>query len=211
MKLPPWVGAGFGKPNNHNLPKRLLLVGESCWSEESNPPNGLITKVVNDYIDRGGHRFLNGMLRAILGLDAKPSHNERRSFYNSVAFYNFIRDVLERPRVPPTKEQWECGCKVFPSCLDLLKPSHVVVFGFRLWNNMDHEGFSRDFQLEQDLLCYFPEKYQRKVREHPGEWIGRYSHSGGESLVMWVRHASAPGFNAEHWHPVLQWFLQLEE
>ena len=209
MKLPPWVGAGFGKPNAHSLPKRLLLVGESSWSEESDPPDCLITKVVNDYINRGGHPFLNGMIRAILGLVAKPSQNERRSFYNSVAFYNFIQDVLKRPRVRPTKEQWEYGCEVFPSCLDLLKPSHVVVFGFGVWNSMDYERFSCDPQLDRDILRYLPVRSQGKKREYPGSWIGRYSHSGGKSLVMNALHPAAYGFSPTEWHPVLQWFLRL--
>ena len=213
MNFFPWKGAGFGKPNNHNLPKRLLLVGESHYSEEPDPPDDLTTQVVDVYIDRGrgGHRFYNGMLRAILGLDARPSRDERDSFYNAVAFYNFVQHPLEGPRARPNAEQWKYGRAVFPSCLDRLKPSHVVVFGFGLWCNMGYERLTLDSGLEQDLLRYFPERDQEKVRKHPDEWIGRYSHSGGTSLVMWVRHASAPGFNAEHWHPVLQWFLQLEE
>ena len=149
------------------------------------------------------------MFNAILGHDRQATPENRASFYNAVAFYNFIQHMLEGPKQSPTPGMWECGEKIFPSCLDFVKPSHIVVFGFEVWDNLPNERFSSRPELDREILSHLPIQYRDCERHKCRGWIGRYEHSGGTSLVMKVRHPSR-GFSPTAWHPVLHWFLQLE-
>lgn len=210
MNFFPWKGRGFGQSNDHNLPHRILLLGESHYGVRE-PYDGITCEVVREYIERGGSRFFTGMCRALLGPDTQCTPDIRASFYSALAFCNFIQAMLKDRTCRPSEEMWKCASEIFPSFLVRLKPSHIVVFGFELWDNLPNERFCSCPQLERAVLVHLPEQYQQDEWHQLRGWIGRYSHSGGTSLVMKVKHASAPGFSPGQWHPVLKWFLRLEE
>lgn len=211
MNFHPWKGDRFGKHNGMGLPPRVLLVGESHYGRR-HQPSDLTKRVVKDYIDDGGYRFFTGMLKAILGSDTSADRDTRAAFFNAVAFYNFVQHLLEGPRKRPTKEMWQHGAEVFPSCLDLLKPSHAITCGFELWKcGLPDERFSEPPQLEQDILPHLPEKYQQDEKHREEGWIGEYAYEDRTCVIIKIEHPSSPGFSAAAWHPVLRWFLQREE
>lgn len=206
MKFGPWISPGFGEANEHGLPRRLLLVGESHYGGRGTPDD-LTKQVVSEYIDGRNLRFFTGMLKAILGHDIDCTPKNRASFYNTIAFYNFVQHMpIDRER--PSPSAWECGRIVFPSCLDFVKPSHVVVFGFEVWDNLPTEGFSSDDKLERDCVPHLPHPYRNDESHQNRGWIGHYEHVGGACFVVKAKHASI-GFSPAEWHPWLRWFLQL--
>ena len=211
MNFRPWKGDRFGKHNGMGLPSRVLLVGESHYGPRHQPSD--FTKcVVEEYIADGGYRFFTGMLKAILGSESSAARDTRAAFYNSVAFYNFVQDMIENPRIAPTEDQWRRGREVFPDCLNRLKPSHAVACGFRLWNcGLPDERFSEPPHLEQDILPHLPEQYQQDEKHRSEGWIGQYAYEDGTYLIMKIGHPSSGRFSPIAWHPVLRWFLQLEE
>ena len=210
MQLLPWRGSGFGEPNDHGLPPRLLLVGESHYGG-GDPHDCFTTEVVKDYyIDRGNLPFFSKLAKVILGPDwSQYTRENRASFYNSVAFYNFIQHVLGEIQDRPTSEMWEFGRKAFLQCLDFLQPSHIVVFGFGVWDELPHERFSPDSQLEANIAHHLPERYRDSQSHEYRGWVGRYQHSGREALAMKVIHASRCSPAA--WHSVAQWFVHLSK
>lgn len=209
MNFYPWKGRNFGRPNDLNLPNRLLLVGESHYGASADDQN-ITTKVVEAYVLEGGLRFFTGALKAIMGTDAQATQDERASFYNAVAFYNFIQHMLESREDRPTQDNWQYATGAFPSCLDLVKPSHILVFGFGIWDYLPGERFSPSLQLERDVLTHLPSRYRNDDSHRDRGWIGRYGYAGGASLVMKIQHSSI-AFSPVEWHPVLQWFLKLKE
>ena len=208
MNFHPWTGDRFGKHNGMGLPSRVLLVGESHYDSKELPD--ITSQVVDEVLD-GEYklRFLTTLFKAICGPDTSATIAE---FYNAVAFYNFVQYMLEGPGKRPTKEMWQHGAEVFPSCLDLLKPSHAVTCGFVLWDGLPDERFSEPSQLKQDILPHLPEQYQRVEKHRKRGWIGQYAYEDGTScLIMKIEHPSSRRFSPIAWHPVLRWFLQLEE
>lgn len=161
MKLRPWRGPGFGEPNNHGLPQRPLLVGESHYGGGKHY-DGFTTEVVKDcYIEHGNMRFFTNMAKVILGPDwPQYTLEHRASFYNTVAFYNFIQHDLREIQERPTKGMWEFGRKAFLQCLDFVQPSQIVVFGFGAWNELPNERFSQCPQLEASISRHLPERYR---------------------------------------------------
>ena len=107
----------------------------------------------------------------------------------------------------PTPEMRECGTKIFPSCLDLVKLSYIVVFEFEVWDHLPDERFSSSPGLERDVLHHLPNQYRADNAHQDRGWIGRYEYSGGASLAMKIKHASI-GFSPAERHPVLNWFLR---
>ena len=210
MKLRPWRGPGLGGPNNHGLPPRLLLVGESHYGG-GKPYKCFTTEVVNGcYIQRGNLRFFTNMAKVILGPDW-PQHTpeDRAAFYNAVAFYNFIQHVFGEIRERPTNEMWKFGRKAFLQCLDVVRPSHIVVFGFSVWDQLPDERFSRCLHLEVKIAQHLPERYRDNPSHEYRGWIGQYEHLGGMALVMKIIHASRCSPAA--WHPVARWFVHLNK
>lgn len=210
MELLPWRGPGFGEPNQHGLPSRLLLVGESHYGE-GNPYDDFTSAVVKDYyIERGNLRFFTIMAKVILGPDwPTDTREDRASFYNTVAFYNYIQVVSGEIRERPTDEMWESGRKAFLQCLDYVQPSHILVFGFGVWDELPNEHFSPCSQLEASISRFLPERYKENRNHKNRGWIGQYQHAGGRALVMKVMHASRCSPTA--WHSVARWFVNLSK
>lgn len=208
MKLLPWRGHSFGEPNNHDLPPRLLLVGESHYGGGI-PYEGFTREVVKDcYIEHGNLRFFTNMVKVFLGPDwPQYTREHRASFYNTVAFYNFIQHVLGEVHEHPTSEMWEFGRKAFLHCLDCVQPSHIVVFGFRVWDELPDDRFTRHPQLEANISLHLPDQYKDNQGHERRGWIGQYQHSGGNGLVMKIIHASRCSPAA--WHPAARWFVHL--
>lgn len=210
MRLLPWQGPGFGAPNSYDLPPRLLLVGHSHYGG-GNTYKGFTREVVKDcYIEHGNLPFFTKMAKVVLGSDWPQCTREHRaSFYNTVAFYNFIQHVLGEKGERPTNEMWKYGRRAFLQCLDQVQPSHIVVFGFGVWDELPNERFTQHPQLAAEISRHLPERY-RENRSHENRgWIGQYHHSRGIALTMKIIHASRCSPAA--WHSVARWFAHLNK
>ncbi|MYJ51687.1 MAG: hypothetical protein F4093_03290 [Gammaproteobacteria bacterium] len=207
MKFLPWIGPDFGNSNDQGIPPRLLVVGESHYGEWDD--DGLTAIAVENHItEEWNVKFMTSIQNAILGGMGEIAGEDRTDFYNAIAFYNFIQDMVPNPNTRPIDEMFECGTKSFLSCLDSVQPTHIVVFGFTVWDYLPEEGFSSCSKLEQDILKHLPSKYRHNEGHFDRGWIGQYEYSGGTALVMKCRHASR-GFSPKQWHPAIRWFLQI--
>ncbi len=101
-----WVGTNYQRGGFRA--KRVLILGESHyrWDEKIPLTEGITVQCVEERI--GGdatHPFWTKI--AVTFLNKQPSVQDKRGFWGSVAFYNFVQaDVGFGARVRPTDEMW---------------------------------------------------------------------------------------------------------
>jgi hypothetical protein len=87
----------------------------------------------------------------------KCTPDETQTFWNSFVLYNYVQTSLERPRMPPDKEEWATGEKPFFEVLAEYEPDVIIVWSRELWNNMP-AGFRLDDSFKTrwgDSLRYY--------------------------------------------------------
>lgn len=207
----PWRGEQYGLPNDLGLPPRLLILGESHHGHYE-PIAEYTRAVVMKHIERGSIRFLRKIGQTILGVHRYPTPENRRRFWDAVAFYNFVPTPMARANVRPTPEQWAEGQLLFLNRLAELLPTHVIACGFMLWDRLPNDGFVNlgvvDAALAEGLWNLFPGRNPQHEYANDG-WAGRYEYDGGACSIVKIRHPSArnPHFKPDKWRPFLQHFL----
>lgn len=137
----PWVGSEFGNAGKPLAAKRLLVLGESHYSDEhelgSYEP-GMTLDVVGRY--RTGKRetwmrtfdnlaaAIAGQSKRIIGRDGV------NAIWEQIAFYNYVPVVAASgSRTPPSEAHFALGAPPFEILLDNLRPNAILVCGYRLW------------------------------------------------------------------------------
>jgi hypothetical protein len=144
----PWIGSQYeiGIDN-----KKILILGEShycCNPGEcdgcSDQTNEIILKQINETrSDFESNPFYTKLAK--LFLKKVPgeyiSLNEKKLFWNSVAFYNYIQEsVGETARIAPSKEMFEISWGPFQNLIEAITPDLVLILGQRLWDGMPGEA-----------------------------------------------------------------------
>lgn len=189
----PWVGANYEAGFRG---QRVLVLGESHyqWDEQIEAYEGLTIDCVKEQLSGERSKFWTNIPIAFLG--AYPSLADKREFWSSVAFYNYVQQFAGfGPRVSPSKESWENSEAAFWEVLEALKPNCIIVLGYRLWDNLPSEG-----ERGPDVLD----------APKNGRWTWWYPIPKSESraLAYAIRHPSA-GFSGTAWHPHLMTALSL--
>ena len=133
MKEPyfkPWVGENYAASR-----PRILILGESHYSENLSE-NQDFTQGIIAYWALGskGNRFFTTIAKIV---SEKPyewmSPADKNTFWQSVAFYNFIQEIVgEAPRYRPTEQMWQDAKEPLEYVLAALSPDLVVVLGKEL-------------------------------------------------------------------------------
>lgn len=194
----PWTGKQYGSPNEFDLPRRLLILGESHYGGENGPLANLTNVVINDHIVDGVHMFYNKIRQAILGEFGPSTAEDRRRFWNAVAFYNFVPIPMPAAGVAPEDVQWEIGRQLFLQRLVDLRPTHVVVCGFTTWRNCPEQGFE---DVGEELATHLWDLIPYRHRNEERGWVGRYEYEGGSCVIATILHPSYrfTPFNPEDW------------
>jgi hypothetical protein len=183
----PWQGSAFPEKAD----RRLLVLGESHYSDA--PEDEDFTRsVVRQYVSGAENRaFLTNIAQAITG---KPHWEiDRLEFWNSVAFYNYVQEtVIEGRR--PTVKMFRDSEAAFFEVIDLLRPSHVLALGTRLWECMP--------PLQNEKL-----NFECGGQRHQ---YGEYRRAAECILAMHIVHPSSGGFSSREWYPVIQKFLEMK-
>jgi len=123
------------------------------------------------------------------------SEIDRKEFWDNVAFYNYIQEpVGDGPRERPTEEMWANAKAPFMEVLGQLRPSHLLVLGGQLWENLPSEG--------------------RRGPDIEGPVGGRdtwlYSCDDSEVFATWVYHPSSiKGASSRNSSPYVEQFLRI--
>jgi hypothetical protein len=129
IRFLPWIGSEY--ESHPGWPGRVLLMGESHYADDRDNRE-LTREVIERQWNGESYSYFTKLAQAMLG---KPlGEIDKRQFWASVAFYNFVQDIVaDVARVPPSAKQWEQACDSLPEVVDKLSPRYVVATGKRLW------------------------------------------------------------------------------
>ena len=127
----PWIGAKYQTEGLNSL--RLLILGESHYGvpedEDADFTIGVIRKLAQDQ----RFRFFTVTQKLISGQAGYVTNEERREFWEHVAFYNFIQEFPgPSAKIRPTEQMWTDACEPYLSTVHELDPHLVIALGSEL-------------------------------------------------------------------------------
>jgi hypothetical protein len=179
----PWVGDDYQRGFRG---RRVLVLGESHyqWDDKIPAYEDLTIDCIKEQLSGEHSKFWTNI--AITFLNAHPSPAEKRAFWSSVAFYNYVQEFAGfGPRVRPSDQSWERSEPAFWEVLDALRPECVIALGYRLWARMPDRG-----------------ERGPDIASAPQQWTWWYPipMSDARVLAYAIRHPSS-GFSGTTWHP----------
>ena len=182
----PWIGDDYKAAKRFG--KRVMILGESHyeWDDEKPHPEWTRTFIGNQVSGDHTHAFWTRVAGAFIG--HRPNLAEKREFWRTVAFYNYIQESAGNgPRIRPTPEMWRKSETGFAEVLRRHAPQVLIVLGYQLWNNVPDLGGMPD-----KPILGAP---QTQTWRYP---IGK----GGTCLAYAIRHPSS-GFTGSAWQPYI--------
>lgn len=187
VKFLPWVGSNYANGRNG---KKILVLGESHYQWDENKINDWRTitqTLVQEQID-GSYTRAFWTKIAICFLGHSPTLEEKKEFWSSVAFYNYVQESAgDGPRVAPQADSWAASEDAFTEVLESLAPNFVLILGDRLTGNLSQFLKERAEDIDgAERIATF------KIRTGEGSF----------GLAYPVKHPST-GFNGRNWHPYI--------
>lgn len=133
----PWVGSHYNKDGFNGI--RILILGESHYGTKDLERSSFTREVVNDLGQNRRNRFFTVVQMLITGIPkgTRISNEDRQSFWEQVAFYNFIQSIVgEKSGIRPTAEMWKSAKGPFVATVQELKPDLIVVLGNELQDHL---------------------------------------------------------------------------
>lgn len=199
VRFAPWIGTEYRRgvpPGRH-----LLIIGESHYSgqerdlAEDRRNRNLTRDVICRQWNGETYSYFTKLSEAVSG---KPCREGpvKQVFWNTVAFYNFIQDIVSvGARVAPTEEHRQEALKVLPKIIDRLEPNCVLATGKRLWEGLPESwlpGPKIGFEGQEWDTCEY----------HPS--------NANPLRATYIHHPSGFGFGTgSRWSPLVKSFLDL--
>lgn len=211
INFKPWVGKNYQSTGYHG--KRILVLGEShyCQKELSEGGrcypfckrelmNDACFSQTHDVVDEAvygysGQRYLQAFVcfeRAVTG--RVLTNEERKEFWESVMFYNYIQYAQSGPRMAPQSEHWAKSEKAFVELLETYKPDYIIVWGVRLYDGLPSlDGKATKHYLDNNHTF--------------DTW--HYTINGNDIPALKIHHPSSPsGRRWSYWHTIISEFLK---
>ena len=140
VNYPPWIGSSYGTKGS----KRILIVGQNY----NNARFG--NRSISDYI-----RYLiktgkeDPFFNPIEYIASSKEHwkqsfgkvkLDRKKFWNSVSYYQFLQGIQEDPFSDPTRKMWKQGQDIFKKAVLELDPQIILIFSFDVFDNIPTMG-----------------------------------------------------------------------
>lgn len=150
----PRVGLHYGSSPQFGM--KILIIGESHYEYEEESgrrcqdDEGLTRRVFGDFSNIT-NPFRSKVAAAVLGRSVKDVDAELyRSFWESVAVYNYVRRLLKNEKAKPADFRDPEAAEAFKEVLSSLQPDCVFVFSKRVWNQLP--DFDRaDSEIEKEI------------------------------------------------------------
>ncbi|WP_041608898.1 hypothetical protein [Thiomonas arsenitoxydans] len=187
----PWVGGAF---EEGLWGRRTLILGQSHYQWDSDVPvTADLTRQCIEEQRSGEDSVAHWTKIAMVAIGHAPTLDEKRRFWDSVAYANFIQEsVGHGPRVGPKSEMIEAAKEPFLATLEVLRPDVVWVLGYTLWNWLPEEATAGPTIQKnvRALSCWYD------LAPQP-----RMSQPVRRVLAVRMLHPSA-GFSSAAWHAV---------
>ncbi|MBJ9624450.1 hypothetical protein [Burkholderia multivorans] len=191
VRYHPWVGDQYSVQE-----PRWLVLGESSYGlqpSDTYAVQHMIRAHCGDHtgtFEKGTYRVCAAAERLITGREQLDPAN----FWRTVAFYNFVRDSMEKPMVRPTTLQFKQSLGAFNEVVCHLKPTVVLVLGIKLWDLLP--GERNGWTKGPEHAISMPTN-SRKF----SLWTGRSEHASRRHIFdcFPVAHPSNRRFAASTW------------
>jgi hypothetical protein len=134
VSFQPWRGEYYGVPGLFGIP--ILIVGESHHGFPHEADDQQFTRSCIQQIEDGTwrHRFFSNIASSFLGgvVSGEPACR----LWPSVAFYNYVQDLLPGPGEAPTEAMWSKAHPAFGTVLERLLPACILFVCRRLFDQV---------------------------------------------------------------------------
>lgn len=155
VNYPPWVGSSYGAKNT----TRILLVGRCYY--DARYGNHTIPDYIRTLIKTGKEDpFFNAAEMIISDKQHwKKSFGgkismDRKKFWNSIAYHQFLQGILEDPYSAPPRQMWKQSQEIFKRVVLSFEPQIIVIFSHEVFDNIPTMGglTGPDFSYGRDLM-----------------------------------------------------------
>lgn len=137
VKFEPSIGKRYGIDSPFGIP--VMILGESHYGAQGES-RSFTRRVIRDVKSgKKKHAFFGNVAKAFLIDPSNPS--QRKAFWDSVVFYNYVQTSVELGTRPALKT-WLAAQEPFLEVLASLKPRPrlIAVFGWDTWENTPDRG-----------------------------------------------------------------------
>ena len=138
VRFAPWIGSNYEK-GFHGL--RILLVCESHYGGKQHERPTVTSEIIKALALGEKHPRATGKLKrhmhftkimsAILNVRQGFTGAQRREFWNSIAYYNFLQEFIPDRRIAPPQSAWESSKSAFTDVISVLAPDLIICFSKR--------------------------------------------------------------------------------
>lgn len=197
IRFKPWKGKNYGEASTWGVP--FLTLGESHYDREGTDTSrdftiDLVKHYINGYkFENWNPTFLTKTLNTVVGSQGSPALSDKRMFWETVAFYNYIQEFVgDNHNQAPVERMWNSAQAPFQEILETLKPACILVISERLWNNMPTSNYNSEAILASGKST--------QTRMYGAALAGR------------IHHPSTPGgFRPLDWHPLVAELLRMSQ
>ncbi|EPJ3803550.1 hypothetical protein OND84_004196 [Morganella morganii] len=143
VRFAPWIGSQY---ENGFLGLRILLVGESHYGDKQHERPTVTPEIIKALALGERHpratrksprkKHFTLIMSAVKNVRQRFSDAQRREFWNSVAYYNFLQEFISSSRILPSPDAWKRGEKAFTEVLTVLAPNLIICFSKRNGNRV---------------------------------------------------------------------------
>ena len=177
----PWIGPNFDKQT-----PRILILGESHYGDAHikwNYPveEKTVRSIQEQMVNAWPSKFHTKVVAMLIG--HLPTVEEKKQFWNSVAYHNLIAEPLLAARIPPTNAQWIHSVATLPQVFEELKPEYCICLGYRMWGVLKHRVEHTSIQVSSDIgPC------------------GAFWSDELKCVFHGIKHPSGRGYKRAEWH-----------
>lgn len=183
----PWVGESYGPASRWGL--SVMVLGESHYDERGNSDwgSGLTTRVINDVVN--GYHWPTTRL---IGQTFMGNDYNAAAFWQSVAFYNYVQELLPGSQARPRMQQLRDGWVPLQEVTRRLAPDVIVAFGYGMWDV---------------LVEHLPDQHSLGISLPGGRGVEKRQDVSytrlGDALICGFRHP-ARQYAWRDWKPIVE-------
>lgn len=197
LKWLPWVGKNYDKTG-------VLIVAESHYGGETefeadgsdNTDEDFTREAfVKEHVKGKNWKMPNYLMRIICGGGFSDKDEQRKEFWENVAFYNHVQKLMRlATRQRPSKEDFRNGWDVFSEVVKILKPDYCLFIGLTA-------SYSFNIKMKEKGLSYEPVFWMEKInRACPRRFS--LTVDGHKTEIIGIRHTSGR-ISPNKWHDFL--------
>lgn len=205
----PWIGGDYGTANSL-FSKKVLVLGSShycgscsdCGDRAAQPECVEMTqKVVRHYLEGKTETWFSTFstfINSIYG--RRASADERKKFFSSVAFYNFLQNSAgEDPKSASRFNFYDSRhLEAFYEALDITDPDVVISWGAKVWDALPNNWRNYGEALRGQDIIYCCETFNNYLT---------YPFKNGKTiLLIGVKHP-AMGYGRAFHHNIFSRLL----